>query len=395
MSRVRAYANGGEMTDPQHWAPPGSGTPEPVPASAPPEEAPAPARTESDELETEIPLRPLGVSEILDGAVTYIRRNPRATLGMSAILTTTVEVLLTLAQYFVIGSRARTEVTPRVLARSLGWAFIVSGAGLVLTALVILLLSGLLAPVMARTLLGRSTSYGRAWTIARPCFWRLLGAAGMIMLIVIVAVAVPFAPLVAAVASGAPTGLQALGWIIGLPLAIVLMVSGYVWFALAAPILVMERRGVFASLRRSAEIVRGRWWRTFGVLVLALLITTIAGSIVLPMPFTVVERILLGIHPEPGGWTLIAVVAVGGVGQIIAGTLVNPFNAGVIAMLYADRRMRREAFDLELQMSPPEDPLAAWLPGPLTAAGSGPQPKMQRMPLLVTPPPPPPPGWRQ
>jgi hypothetical protein len=72
----------------------------------------------------------------------------------------------------------------------------------------------------------------------------------------------------------------------------------------------------------------------------------------------------------------------------------------VIAMLYADRRMRREAFDLELQMDPPEDLVAAWLPGPLTAAGSGPQPKMprgapwsRRAPAPPPPPPYSPPGW--
>jgi hypothetical protein len=339
------------------------------------------------QLETEIPLRPLGVSEILDGAVTYIRRNPRATLGMSAILTCVVEVVITLAQYFIIGSQARTEITPGLLARSVGWASLTLAGGLLLTAFIVLLLSGLLAPVMARTLLGRPTSFGRAWRLARPYAPRLLGAAGIVIVIVFLAVAVPFAPLIAAVAAGAPSGVQALTAVFGVPLALVLMVAGYVWFALAAPILIMERCGVFAAVRRSAEIVRGRWWRTFGVLVLAQVITLLAGSLVLPMPFAVVEQIVLGLHPEPAGWALVGLVAIGAVGRIIAGTLVNPFNAGVIAIVYADRRMRREAFDLELQMEPPDDPIAAWLPGPLTAAGSGPQPKMHRGRPWTPPPP--------
>ena len=53
-----------------------------------------------------------------------------------------------------------------------------------------------------------------------------------------------------------------------------------------------------------------------------------------------------------------------------------------------------EAFDLELQLDRPDDPIGAWLPGPLTVAGSGPQPKVPR-PSLMAPPPPPPhyPGW--
>ncbi|MDN3355546.1 hypothetical protein [Actinomadura sp. DC4] len=383
------------MTDPRPWATPGSDEPA---ADAPAPLEPEPPADESEtegeaELQAEIPLRPLGVSEILDGAVTYIRRNPRATLGMSAALTSVVEVIVTVAQYFFIGSKAREEVTPGVLARTVGWAFITVSGGMLLTAFVVLLLSGLLAPVMARTLLGRATSFTRSWRAARPSVMRLLGVSALLIAIVILSVAVPFVPLAAAVAAGAPVGLQALAWIFAVPVSLVLMVSSYVWFALAAPILIMERRGVIASLRRSAEIVRGRWWRTFGVLVLAQVIAVLAGFVVLPMPFSVAGRIVLGFDSEPTGWTLIGLVALSAIGRIVAGTLANPFNAGVIAMLYADRRMRREAFDLELQMDPPDDPLAAWLPGPLTAAGSGPQPMMPRS----APPAPhtmaPPPGW--
>ncbi|MGH3376064.1 MAG: hypothetical protein ACRDP6_15110 [Actinoallomurus sp.] len=386
------------MTDPRDWAAPGSGTPAPTSATEPaPPLAPPP---DDVELEAEIPLRPLGVSEILDGAVTYIRRNPRATLGLSAVLTCAVEIIITLAQYFFIGSQARSEVTPGVLTRSVGSAFLIIAGGMVLTAYIVLLLAGLLAPVMARMLLGRATSFGQAWRIARPYVPRLLGVASLMIVIIVLGMAVPFAPLLLAILVGAPAGLQGLFWVVGVPLSFVLLVAGYVWFALATPILVLEQRGVTASLRRSAEIVRGRWWRTFGVLVLAQVIAVLAGSVVLPMPFAVVERILLGINPEPNGWTLVGLVALGAIGRIIAGTLVNPFNAGVIAMFYADRRMRREAFDLELQLDPPDDTLGAWLPGPLTVAGSGRQPKMPRGPLTMPPapprsydPPPPPSGW--
>lgn len=383
------------MTDPRDWVAPGSGVP---PADAAPAEdtPPAPAPREEDAaLETEIPLRPLGVSEILDGAVTSIRRNARATLGMSAILTCAVEVVVTVAQYFLIGSQARAEVTPGVLARSVGWVFLLAAGGMVLTTYVVLLLGGLLAPVMARTLLGRATSFGRAWRLARPHLPRLAGAASLMMLIFVLAVALPFAPMTAAVLAGGPVGLQVLAGVIGGPLALVLLVSAYVWFALATPVLVMERRGVIASLRRSAEIVRGRWWRTFGVLVLAQVIAVLAGFVVLPMPFAVVQKIVLGIDAEPSGWALVALVAVAAIGRTVAGTLVNPFNAGVIAMFYADRRMRREAFDLELQLDPPDDPVDAWLPGPLTVAGSGRQPRVPRGSFTAPPAPPPQyPGWR-
>jgi hypothetical protein len=40
-----------------------------------------------------IPLRPLGVGEILDGAVTTIRRNPGPMLGLSAIVAVLTQLL--------------------------------------------------------------------------------------------------------------------------------------------------------------------------------------------------------------------------------------------------------------------------------------------------------------
>ncbi|MCO6004871.1 hypothetical protein NE236_07750 [Actinoallomurus purpureus] len=379
------------MTDAGAWASPGSALPESAGPETPP---PEPAAAADDTLETEIPLRPLGVSELLDGAITYVRRNPRATLGLSAILTSIVQVAVTAVQYIALGGRIRADVrTPVDLTRTLGLASATSLVGLVLTAYVVLLLSGLLAPVMGRTLLGRATSFGQVHRDVRGSRARLIGAAAAVLAIVLVAVALPLAPLVAAIVVHAPAGVQALTAIFGVPLAVALMVVGYVWFALATPIAVLERRGVRAALRRSAEIVRGRWWRMMGVLSLALVITLFVEFVVLPVPFAVAQQIMLAFDKEPHGWLLVAVIAVGGVGRIIAGTLVNPFNAGVIALMYADRRMRREAFDLELQMERPADPLAAWLPGPLTAAGSGPQPHMPRQTFVR--PAPPPPGWHR
>jgi hypothetical protein len=44
------------------------------------------------------------------------------------------------------------------------------------------------------------------------------------------------------------------------------------------------------------------------------------------------------------------------IGGVISGTLVRPFSAGVIALLYIDRRMRAEALDLTLQQAAATQP---------------------------------------
>jgi hypothetical protein len=376
------------MTEPRIWVPPGSGAPE----SAGPRPEPLPAAPEADspERETEIPLRPLGVSEILDGAITCVRRSPRATLGLSAILTSVVQVALVIVQTFLVGTRIRPDATPGEVFRTLGPTYLVQIVEALLTTYVVLLLAGLLAPVVGRMLLGRTTSLGRTWALARPRLPRLLGTATAVMGAVLVAVALPLVPFILTAALGAPAGAVAASLVLGVPAAFLLMVACYVWLALATSIAVLENRGVFAAMRRSAEIVRGRWWRVFGVLALALAITVFAGTFVLQLPFAAAQGGLLAIDEEPSGWLFIAFIAIGAIGGIIAGTLVAPFDAGVIGLLYADRRMRREAFDLELALDPPEEEMAAWLPGPLTAAGSGRQPRIHRPPMVM-----PPPGWRQ
>src|SRR6185437_13413729 len=46
-----------------------------------------------------VPLRPLGVGEILSGAFTLIRRNPMATLGLAAIIETLSGIITTVLSW--------------------------------------------------------------------------------------------------------------------------------------------------------------------------------------------------------------------------------------------------------------------------------------------------------
>jgi len=55
--------------------------------------------------------------------------------------------------------------------------------------------------------------------------------------------------------------------ILGLLLAVVPGVLAYVWLGLAGPVIEIERRGVFDSLRRSAVLVRRNFWLVAAVLV--------------------------------------------------------------------------------------------------------------------------------
>jgi hypothetical protein len=55
--------------------------------------------------------------------------------------------------------------------------------------------------------------------------------------------------------------LVALGTAVGVILLVLPGIVFYTWFALAAPVVKIERLGVRAALRRSRELVRGNFWQ--------------------------------------------------------------------------------------------------------------------------------------
>lgn len=54
---------------------------------------------------------------------------------------------------------------------------------------------------------------------------------------------------------------------VGLVLLVAPGVAAFVWFALAAPVVEIEGRGVRAAFSRSVRLIRGRFWVVFAVLV--------------------------------------------------------------------------------------------------------------------------------
>lgn len=373
------------QADGRVWAAPSSGGSHDAPHRAPhpgSREPPEPKRHDdvglgadrADLLGGDIPLRPLGVAEILDGAIVNIRHNPRGVLGLSLAITTVVQVLQSVVTYFFIGDVAGDDIAPAPVMQSVGVQLTISTLGLLMSAYAVLLLAGMLGPAMGRTLFGLPTPPGQVWRDSRPRLFRLVGAATLIMMLSVAAAALPVAPFVVAAAADAPAAIMF--GVIGFPVGLGLMVWLYVLFALAPPALVIERQGAFAALGRARRLVRGKWWRTCGILLLTLLITVFMGYFALRIPFVVAELVLFG--TDLSDVEVLLQLALDTVGRIVSWTLTIPFDAGVIALLYVDRRMRREGFDLEVQTREDTEPaefLDLWRPAgftPPSAAGTVP-----------------------
>jgi hypothetical protein len=111
-------------------------------------------------------------------------------------------------------------------------------------------------------------------------------------------------------------------------------------------IIVLERMPVFAAITRSFALIRRSFWRVFGITALATLVAQVL-AFALAWPFRVGGEVLQLVVDSRLG--KLGAVALSSVGLSIGDVIVLPFLAGVIVLLYTDRRMRGEAFDLVLQ----------------------------------------------
>lgn len=303
-----------------------------------------------------IPLRPLGVGEILDGAVSTMRAHWRTVLGISLTVAVVTEIVVVLLQGLVLDG-ADTEAlddpsaTASELARALGDTMLSSGVVLLVTLLGTIVATALLTMVTSRAVLGKSVTTAEAWRDARPQLPKLFGLTLLLPLIAAAVAAVGTLPgvlIAVAGATDAGVSLAVLGGLGAAVAALWLMIR----FSLASPALMLEKQGIKKSMARSAKLVRGSWWRVFGIQLLAAIIANVIASIIV-IPFTLIAGAVSGdgvtgfLDGSTGdfGWTFLIV---SGVGSVIGSMLTFPITAGVTVLLYIDQRIRREALDLEL-----------------------------------------------
>lgn len=307
-----------------------------------------------------IPLRPLGLGEILDGAVSAMRAHWRTVLGITLTVSVLSEIAITLANRYVLpeppsidGDATGSEAL-RQAVDSMRWTLISNIAPTLITMVATLFTASVLTVVVSRSVLGRPVTLSDAWGEARPRIAQLLGLTVLLTLMTSGIVAVGLLPgLLLGGAAGA--GLAFLGLMAGGAVAVWLMVR----FALATPALMLERQSITAALRRSAKLVKGAWWRTLGILMLTGLLTLVV-AVIIAIPFTVIAIAVNGggldtltESASEVGWSFLVIT---GIGAIITSTLTYPLSAGVVALLYIDQRIRREALDVDLAR-------AAGLPG--------------------------------
>lgn len=312
-----------------------------------------------------IPLRPLSIGDIYQGAFAAIKTNARTMFGFTTALLGVAIVISIGINYLIINLVLPSYInTNSPYASVFGSVFTTFSqlGGTLLQNLATVLLSGLIVVAVSRSVLGRVASSKEVWERTKSKFLPLIGLniitsiiSGLMMIIGIVV----FFVLLASVASTAKTDrefLQDLGVsLVGLLILMVIsaLVSSYLYikFSVAPPAMVLENLGVFASIGRSWSLTRGNFWRLFGINILTTIITSMVAGIFggIASALSVIFVVAGSSSPEDAITSINTAYILTMVVSTIAQLLILPFTSSVNALLYIDLRMRKEGLDVELR----------------------------------------------
>ncbi len=295
-----------------------------------------------------VPLRPLTLGEIYDGAFRAIRGNPMVMFGLAIIVVgigSIFQIGLTAAFISYIEQAERTGTLDEFDA-ALGIGTL---AGILLSSLAVglatLVLEGLAIISVSESVIGRKISLGEVWQRARGRIWRLIGLSFLLGLAAVVAVVGAIIIIVAVSVAVVDLTDDPWGLIILIPLMLLVLFGAIVFFGVrlmfATPVIMLEDGGVFASLSRSWRLTKGHFWRLFGIMLLTTVLVSILVGI-LSVPFSMFGSVFAA-----QGQVLLPLI-LSSIGQLVGSALSIPVMAAVLALLYVDVRMRKEGLDVEL-----------------------------------------------
>jgi uncharacterized membrane protein len=232
----------------------------------------------------------MDMGDIVAGAWNIYRRAPLAWLSITALAIVAVFV----AQW-VLGDRL--DLGPEPAAEDLQAAWPAIGASLGISALVDLFTHVALVAAAFAVIDGRRVDVGAAYRSGARLFVPALVGS---LVIAIVA------------------GLLGATLIL-LPLALFFFIN----WSLLVQVIVHEDCGPFRALGRSREIVRGQWWRTFGINLAILLLGFLPG-------------LLIGRIASAPGETWVSAL-----GASLGSAVAAPFVALAQTLLYLDLRARK------------------------------------------------------
>jgi hypothetical protein len=294
--------------------------------------------------------------EVLDGSFQTVRRNAAAMLGAALLaqtLATVVGEVIT-AETTSQGQSIAMWVSGMAPPDRVGLGFgLLIGAALLglLSFFISIVLQGVMAVPVARSVLNWRTGFKEMWKLSRSRIGSLVAYGGLQILAGITLGVVLMGAVLLLV-----DGMRGASALVLVPLFIGSILT-VLWLSIRLMVvpaaIVVEDRDVLDGLRRSWHLTRHNWWRIFGIVLVTSLLVGIISQIVL-IPLNLASGGLSSVIAPHGGddgqraldagigvATIIITAVVGAVGYA--------FQTSVLGLLYMDLRMRKEGLDLALQ----------------------------------------------
>ena len=255
-------------------------------------------------------LRPLEIGDVLDEIFRMYRRHFLLLAGIAVVFSVPLAALAGYGFFALFSDligQASTGQTPDLNA--FAPSLIALGVGSVINFAITPLLYGALSAAICQSAAGQPVTW---WGAIKAALRRYLHVAGYLILLVLMSIAFCLFPLWIWIA---------VGWVAVLPAMFV------------------ENIGLVDAMRRSWNLVQGRWWRTFFILFLVFVLNYVVYLAL--GAFLYLGQSLLSIFVSP----YLAVALYEG-GVVLASALTHPILQIAIVLVYFDLRVRKEALDL-------------------------------------------------
>lgn len=321
---------------------PGPWVPPPPPGWVPPGGyAPGPPKPKAGDARTgPLPLHPMLLSDVLDGAFKLFKANARAVLTIAALFLVPIQAVASFLQRDAFSTGIFSSLddpsTSRALNESLQESELVAALfAFAATVLVLPFVAGAISRVVASSYVGEQLEAGPALRAVGRRWVSIVGGWALVHLVEAAGIVLGAAVLVAGGVTDS-TPLVVLGAVLlvaGLGWALVAMVL----FVAVAPAIVVEELRAWPALKRSAALVRRRFWGVLGIALLGGLLASVLGQVLGAVP-----QVAAALAPSGAGWLLVAL------GGVLSSLVTTPLVAIISTLVYFDGRIRHEAFDLEL-----------------------------------------------
>ena len=255
-----------------------------------------------------LPLRQMGIGELVDGAVKLYRRDWLALTGIAAL----VLIPLTFVQLWVSQTMVSSVDVFTTDAEFQAMTTQLLVVTLVFAAVQLLIAQPFLVAAISRA--AADAYLGERVTLAQTLRYALSRLLAILWVTVITLVVT----------------------IVGFILLIIPGIIAMIRLTLAPAVVVVEDVRGTKAISRSWSLTSGHFWRVFATLLLSGIISAV-GAAIIQIPTEVIATMI-----GPEGWPVSAL------GTALATALITPFSLLIVVLLYFDLRVRKEGYDIEV-----------------------------------------------